>query len=296
MHKEHPEYSDQSIADKLGLSRSAVWRFLSSYTKKAIIDTTGWTDEELALYEEFKIYKKEKDKPKKRWYTRIIPLKKTLADGSNLDEVTGEYGISDGIAQHNNFLNNYTPQYNLQPIDVKLDQKKITSQAPFVAKTRDNGQVIFPKFFINPLQALDYIILQDVYTHTICGSIIDVLVSFTMGRGIRPVLKLNDEDKVEIKKMPSEDPQSEEEEKEETKEEAIARVLDENKKLLDPLIAIDNSFSDPKQIDPYLDEDFKRQDRGFDQKPLDIWQGHDNIRVFQGQSIYLEQQKISGHP
>ena len=36
----------------------------------------------------------------------------------------------------------------------------------------------------------------------------------------------------------------------------MARVLSENEILLDPLIAIDKSFSDPKQQDDYLDDDF----------------------------------------
>jgi hypothetical protein len=256
--KEHPDWSDQTIADKLHLTRSSVWRIRST-VKSAIIDTTGWTDEEIALYEEFKIYKKhETSKP---WYMKIFPLRRTLADGSNYDE----YGISDQMGQHNNFLNNHTPQYNVQPIGVELDGKKIKSQSAFVAKTKENGQVIFPKFFMNPLQALDYIILQDIYMHTICGSIIDILVAFTMGKGIRPVLKLNEEDKVEIKKIKSNTLQSGDrkgdgiqntQDRDETKEEAIARVLDENKHLLDPLIAIDNSFSDPKQVDDFLDDDF----------------------------------------
>jgi hypothetical protein len=132
---------------------------------------------------------------------------------------------------------------------------------PYAARQTKSGQVIFPKFFINPLQALDYIVLQDIYMHTICGSIIDVLVSFTMGRGIRPVLKLNNEDKVKIKKAGKKDGQdgketNEQEEKEETKEEAIARVLDESKDLLEPLIAIDEMFADPLGEDPLMDEDF----------------------------------------
>ena len=63
--KEHPDWSDQTIADKLHLTRSSVWRIRST-VKSAIIDTTGWTDEEIALYEDFKIYKiHETSKP---WY------------------------------------------------------------------------------------------------------------------------------------------------------------------------------------------------------------------------------------
>ena len=77
---------------------------------------------------------------------------------------------------------------------------------------------------------------------TICGTIIDILVSFTMGKGIKPVLKLNTDNEDELHAML---PVKEGEGKEELK----ARIISENQYILDPIHAIDESFSDPKQTD-----------------------------------------------
>jgi hypothetical protein len=273
MHKEFPKYSHQKIADELGLTRQAVWRLLSNNGKDVALDTTLWNEEEREVYDQFKVWKKLKKE--KKWFTRIIPLKRTLVDGADVNDLTGDYTMSDSITQKNNFLDNYMPSNDIRPLDVELDGNKIVSQMPFVAKKRNNGQVIFPKFFYSPLNALDMIVLQDIYMKTICGTIIDILVSFTKGKGIRPVLKLNSENEVEIKKIKPfklnekdtlgpKDPKvitkSNKDalgsQPEESKEELMARVLAENEIILDPIIAIDNSFSDPKQTDPLLDETF----------------------------------------
>ncbi len=283
--------SDAQIAKQLKVSRSAVWRLRSTVKSlKTIVDGSVLSEEEQKLYDEFKLARKEAE-TRRPWWLRIFPLKRTLADGS-INELDPSY--MESVHQHQNFLNNYTPQYVTQPIEVELDKKEIKNQAPFVGKTNKKGQPLFPKFFMNPYQALDYIVLQDIWMHTICGTVIDVLVAFTWGKGIHPVLKLNDEDKVVIKKIketkavskaPEQGPETEKEkpeqkagqtepepepeeteedsptmeevERDETKEEAIARVLNENKKLLEPLVAIDESFSDPNGEDPWLDESFQ---------------------------------------
>lgn len=279
MHFEHPEYSDQSIADKLGLTRASVWRITSRVEKYAVIDTTGWSEMEKQQYEEFKLYKKrEKEESTKSKIIRVFTLKKTLADASP-EGMESEYSFGDAIRHKDNFLDNYVPSQTITPLDVTLDDKnQIKNQTSFTAKTSTSGRPIFPKFFLNPLNALDMIVLQDIYMHTICGSIIDVLVSFTLGKGIRPVLKLNSENIKDIKaiKIQRDDEtesdssnsdtirskdrkvkgDKENKETEETKEEAIIRVLEENEWLLDPIKAIDKSFSDPKQLDPYLDENW----------------------------------------
>ena len=254
--EDNPEDSDQKVADKFTISRSAVYRLRSRFKSKTILDTTLLNEDEKQLYQEFKKAKANPQKKRKLW---VWPLKRTVIDGTP-DEF-GDSSMLEAQLHHNRFLDNYIPHNNISALDVKLDgDKRVVSATPFVAKTNKQGRFTFPKFFINPLQALDYIVLQDIYMHTICGSIIDVLVSFTMGRGIRPVLKLNNEDKVKIKKagkkVGQDGKEANEREKDETKEEAIARVLDESKDLLDPLNAIDESFADPLGEDPLMDEDF----------------------------------------
>jgi len=286
--KDPKDYTDEQIAKKLKISRSSVWRVRDRLRTNPLINKNLLSDDELKLYNEYK--EQQKTVYKRPWWTKIFTLRRTLADGpiNQFDEP----GLMDATAHHEKFLNNYSPSYAVEPIDVQMKDKEIISQAPFVAKTKRSGQVIFPKFFMNPYQALDYIVLQDIYMHTVCGTIIDVLVAFTMGKGIRPVLKLNDEDNVELKKIkepvskqvgpgdegkgepgekekpeskkgqveqpaqPAKPEEPEMREREETKDEAITRIIDENKSLLEPLIEIDKSFSDPLGKDPYLDESF----------------------------------------
>lgn len=323
--KDPKNYTDAEIAKKLKTSRSSVWRIRDRLRTNPLINKNLLSDDELKLYNEYK--EQQKTTYKRPWWTRVLTLRRTLADGPIND--FDEPGLMEATAHHERFLNNYTPSYNVQPIAVKLEDKKIISQTPFVAKTHRSGQVIFPKFFMNPYQALDYIILQDIYMHTICGTIIDIIVAFIMGKGIRPVLKLNEEDKVEIKKIketkqvstspepgkekegpkpeqkqgaepqPKQEPEppkpkTKEVERDETKEEAIARVLDENKKLLEPLIAIDESFSDPTGKDPYMDESFNQKIEALIRNHFIFGRGIMTYEYFQDKVFVWDKKKFPG--
>ncbi len=208
----------------------------------------------------------KKEKKNKIWHTIFSPITRTAADGPfdpNMPEIS-ENG-------HQSFLNNYTPKNNFEAIDVDVNDKGniMSSPVPFTAKK--NGINTIPKFFWNPYTALDLIVFQDVYTHTVCGTIIDVIVAFSIGMGIHPVLKLINEDipddelqekdvskkdkKIPIKEKQKENPETDDDDvidsiipeqkpQMETRQEALERILDENKSLLDPLIAVDNSFGD----------------------------------------------------
>jgi len=202
----------------------------------------------------------QKEKRQKIWHTIFHPITRTAVDGPfdpNMPEIS-ENG-------HQSFLNSYIPKNSFEAIDVDVDDKgKIQSEpVPFTAKKK--GLNTIPKFFWNPYTALDLIVFQDVYTHTVCGTIIDILVAFSVGMGIHPVLKLIDKENVEVqeKKLPEKskptldkEPENNESKDDitptqekpkpvmETKQEALERILHENKQLLEPLIAVDNSFGD----------------------------------------------------
>jgi len=210
---------------------------------KALGDDKTLTPEEREVYLAYMEKQKQKEEPKK-WYSYFTPITRTAVDGPfdpNMPEMS--------MGGHQNFLNQYTPQNITQAIDVDIDSKgKVNSNpVPFTGKTKE-GLPAYPKFFWNPYTVLDYLVFQDVYTHTICGTIVDLLVSFSVGMGIKPVLKLINPNDVEIKDkdVTRKDPLGVDktEKIKETKEEAIERTIDENQKLLDPLIAIDESFGE----------------------------------------------------
>ena len=222
---------------------------------KALGDDKKLTPEERDVYLSY--MKKQNTKQEKRpWYIRFIPITRTAADGPfdpNMPEVS-----QDG---HQSFLNNYIPRNTVEAVDVDIgnDGKIESEPVPFTA--RKNGINTIPKFFWNPYTALDLIVFQDVYTHTICGTIVDILVAFAVGMGIHPVLKLIDKEdvKVQEKKLSEKDkPEPKQEDPNvqqidkpkpvmETKQEAVERILDENKKLLEPLIAVDESFGNQEK-------------------------------------------------
>ena len=218
----------------------------------------------------------KKEKRQKIWHTIFHPITRTAVDGPfdpNMPEVS-----MDG---HQSFLNNYTPRNAMEAIDVDIDDSgKIQSQpVPFTARQLDNTQIL-PKFFWNPYTALDLIVFQDVYTHTICGTIIDVVVAFLVGLGIKPVLKLVNENDIEPqdKEVPDKKAQNQQQQNEdpdkpqentqqkpkiekvkETKEEAIEREIDDNQDLLEPLIALDRwigEYNESDDIEDGIKEDW----------------------------------------
>lgn len=213
---------------------------------KALGDDKTLTPDERDLYLGYMEKQKAKEEEPKKWYSYFIPITRTAVDGPmdmNMPEVN--------MSGHQNFLDKYIPQNSMEAIDVDIgDKGKVNSTpTPFTAKTK-TGQIKYPKFFWAPYTSLDLLVFQDVYTHTICGTIVDLLVAFSVGMGIKPVLKLINPNKVEIKDkdVPRKDPLGDGGEKtskvKETKQEAIKREIDDNEKLLDPLIAIDESFGE----------------------------------------------------
>jgi len=266
--------------DNIKISKATVNR--TRRLTKVLGDDKKLTAEERDVYLSY--MEKQKAKNEKRpWYIRFNPITRTAADGpydDNMPDVA-----MDG---HQSFLNNYTPRNFMEAVDVNVDNsgKILSSPVPFTARTLGSDTQTLPKFFWNPYTALDLIVFQDVYTHTICGTVIDVVVAFLVGMGIKPVLKLVNphdverkdieiEDKnVKTQNQQTEDPENPEEKQEqqqksnpekpltkkrkETKEEAIERELDENEKLLEPLIALDRWIGEIQ--DDYDDEDGIKED------------------------------------
>lgn len=57
------------------------------------------------------------------------------------------------------------------------------------------GVFLWPKYWLNPYQYQDYLVLQDNYANTIAGRILDVIVYFTLANGIKPKLQPKDKSK-----------------------------------------------------------------------------------------------------
>jgi len=126
-------------------------------------------------------------------------------------------------------LQNHIPQYNVVPYSRGVNPKPL-SAAQISQKRQKN---ILPKFFMNPYQDLDYMVLQDIYANSIGGRIIDRKEELKFGNGIKPVLKLRNP-------------------KSAGDEEKQQKLIDENQDIIDKLLMIDDAISDP---DDDLDSD-----------------------------------------
>jgi len=166
--------------DNIKISKATVNR--TRKLTKVLGDDKKLSPEERDVYLSYmKKSIEQKEKKQKIWHTIFHPITRTAVDGPfdpNMPEIS-----MDG---HQSFLNNYTPRNTMEAIDVDIDNntgKILSEPVPFTARQLDNTQVL-PKFFWNPYTALDLIVFQDVYTHTICGTIIDVLVGSFAGHTI----------------------------------------------------------------------------------------------------------------
>jgi len=171
----------------------------------------------------------------------------------------GADGVNDPFIQKNMGINiprNYTPHMRTEPVNVVMNQKNmIEAIRPFTAaemktmtsnfgseqmniktaqttqrrnrtsySTKADTRIIWPKYYQNPYQYQDYVYLQDIYANTICGRIFDTVVHFSLANGIKPKLKIKNEDKFD-------DPIAKE------------KYLKEHKWMIDELEEIDRNVS-----------------------------------------------------
>lgn len=159
---------------------------------------------------------------------------------------------------------NYSPRMESQPRNITFNEQNIISgNKPFTAaqkakfgawvpeekfssnelktfaaaKTKGVGGVfLWPKYWLNPYQYQDYLVLQDNYANTIAGRILDVIVYFTLANGVKP--KLMPKDKTKFK----------------TPEE-LTKALADAKWVTTVFEQIDNSVSKGGDIKPFSEFD-----------------------------------------
>ncbi len=137
----------------------------------------------------------------------------------------GADGVHDPFIQKYmgvNIPRNYTPHMRTEPVNVVMNQENvITAIKPFTAgemkamtsnfgkeqmqiqaktgaktySVKADTRIIWPKYYQNPCQYQDYVFLQDIYANTIAGRIFDTVVHFSLANGIKPKLKVRNEEK-----------------------------------------------------------------------------------------------------
>ena len=87
-------------------------------------------------------------------------------------------------------IQSHVPQYNVVPYSHGKEPKQLSAAQITSFRNKSKSKTFFPKFFMNPYQDLDYMVLQDIYANSMGGRIIDRKEELKFGNGIRPVLKL----------------------------------------------------------------------------------------------------------
>ena len=125
----------------------------------------------------------------------------------------------------------HIPRYNVVPYSKGADPKPLSAA---VLKERQKKGTL-PRYFMNPYQDLDYMVLQDIYANSMGGRIIDRKEELKFGNGIKPVLKFRNPEK-------------------EGDEDKQQKELEKNQHIIDKLNMVDEALGDPDDaMDPYLD-------------------------------------------
>lgn len=132
-------------------------------------------------------------------------------------------------------------KYDVYSADVMVEQSTRSN----LAKTRVEvlgkqfhtpQQPMRPRYYHNPLQYFDHVVLSDAYTNSFGGTVIDTWVDFTMPKLLKPVLKLRCPRSIGDKK-------------------AQEKEIKSNNDIIERLEAIDLWYSDlgKETQDPYMD-------------------------------------------
>ena len=71
------------------------------------------------------------------------------------------------------------------------EKQNVKSRAEILNETFANSSIpLRPRYYHNPLQYFDHVLLSDAYVNSFAGTVIDTWVDFVMPRMIKPVLKL----------------------------------------------------------------------------------------------------------
>ena len=94
-------------------------------------------------------------------------------------------------------IHNYVPHMGLSVVD---DQSGAPLTAAEISTRRQHNRWL-PNYFVNPMQDLDYMVIEAMTRQTFIGPLSDALVKFIVGTGFKPELELinpsGDEDKDE---------------------------------------------------------------------------------------------------
>ena len=137
-------------------------------------------------------------------------------------------------AEYNdNIISNWIPHMAVSVVDENDGRPLSAAEANDRRLASSVKQQWIPHFFVNPMQDLDYMVIEALTRFTFIGPLMDALLKFLMGTGFRPELELIN---------PSDDDDKNE------------KQVKENQDVIETLMQIDNQLNRDNELD--LDTSF----------------------------------------
>lgn len=135
--------------------------------------------------------------------------------------------LNPNIEYDESVINNHTPQLELSVADDTSGQPLSAAE---VDNFRNQDRNWIPHYFVNPMQDLDYLVIQAIARSTFVGPLIESIVKFLVGTGFRPELELINPGQ---------------------KEEENEKLIEDNQEIIKTLMGIDNQLmrDDDRDLD-----------------------------------------------
>ena len=136
------------------------------------------------------------------------------------------------IQYDQDIVENWIPHMAYSVVDESSGQPLSAAEADSRREEKKNW---IPHYFVNPLQDLDYLVIEAISRMTFVGPLFDALLRFIVGTGFRPELELINPDK---------------------DEDVNEKLIDEHQEVIDTLLEIDNQISkdDSRDLDTSFTE------------------------------------------
>lgn len=121
---------------------------------------------------------------------RDTRMKEFDSENSAIENIKSSY-LGDNPFYSKDIVKNWEPYMRMAPADGKTGDPLTTKQiSAKKIDMRGQGKNWNPTFYVNPMQDLDYMIIEGVTKTTFTGAAVNALTRFTVGTGFRPELEL----------------------------------------------------------------------------------------------------------
>ena len=101
-----------------------------------------------------------------------------------------QHAFTGSEAYEDYLVEGWKPYMRLAPVNEELDTGEAYTTQQLTAKLTNSKTPWMPKFFVNPMQDMDYMIYEGLAKNTFVGPLINAYTRFIIGTGFRPELEL----------------------------------------------------------------------------------------------------------